>query len=114
MLQAVAGRASNSFQLYLKTDIHSADQRQRARRSVNALHAETAAKCAAGAGLSRLDGVSNDNSIMTSVGKYGHLQLCHELLHDVIAFGVNDQICLLVLGSLLQIDDDKLPTCRRR
>lgn len=81
---------------------------------MNTLHAKAAAECTAGVGLCRLDGVSDNNSILTCVGRYGHLQPCHELLHDVITFGVNDQICLLVLGSLLQIDNDKLPTCRRR
>ena len=79
---------------------------------MNALYSEAAAESAAGPGFGWLDGVSDNNSVLTPVDGYGHLKPCHELLHDVIAFGMNDQVCLPVLGSLLQVDDDKLSACK--
>ena len=78
-----------------------------------ALHSHCAAHHAAAIwlGLGSCDGMTDNNSVCACVDRHWDLQPGHELLHDLVALCVNDQVSLLVLGSLLQVDDDKLPTC---
>lgn len=98
-------------QAHLKRNLHFLHKGQRAQRPMYALHAQDTAERAAVTSLGRLCCLSNHNRIMANISRDGHVQTSHELLHDGIASGMDDQVCLLALGRVLQVDDDKLPTC---
>ena len=99
--------------VYLEGNLHLLHMRHWARWPVTALHSHSAADHAAAIRLrlGSFDCVADDNRVCACVDWHWDLEPGHELLHDLIALCMNDQVSLLVLGSLLQIDNDKLPTC---
>lgn len=58
------------------------------------------------------DSMANTHSVLAGVKRQRNVELSHHLLHYCITLGMDDKISFLVFRCFLQVDDDKLASCR--